>query len=132
MTVKEELLTLPAASKTEQVTVVVPLLKVEPEGGMQTGAPTPGQLSETPGSGNATCVLHWPGAVFAEIFGSGATIGASVSITVTVKEHGLVLPEASLTEQLTVVVPLPKIEPEAGLHVGTPTPGQLSATAGAG
>jgi len=39
----------PAKSLTEHVTVVVPFGNVEPEGGLQTGAPTPGQLSPTMG-----------------------------------------------------------------------------------
>ena len=39
------------ASATVQVTVVVPTGKNEPEAGVQTGAPTPGQLSETVGAG---------------------------------------------------------------------------------
>ena len=40
----------PLASATLQVTVVAPLGKKEPEGGAQTGAPTPGQLSLTTGA----------------------------------------------------------------------------------
>ena len=130
VTVKEELRIYPAASATEHVTGLTPLLKVEPGGGMQTGTPMPGQLSDTPGREYETVALHWPRAVFAEIFWSVAMIGASVSFTVTVKEQGLVLPEASLTEQLTSVVPLAKAEPEGGVHTGTPTPGQLSETLG--
>jgi hypothetical protein len=41
-----------------------------------------------------------------------------------------VLPIASLTVQVTVVVPTGNVEPEAGLHVGEPIPGQLSLTIG--
>lgn len=50
VTVNEQALLLPAASLTVQVTVVVPIWKVEPDGGVQLGVPTPGQLSETVGS----------------------------------------------------------------------------------
>ena len=39
----------PDKSVTEQVTVVVPCGNVEPEGGLQTGALIPGQLSPTKG-----------------------------------------------------------------------------------
>ena len=39
--------------------------------------------------------------------------------------------EASITVQLTVVVPFGKAEPEAGEQFGT-RPGQLSVTVGAG
>jgi hypothetical protein len=59
-------------------------------------------------------------------------VGACVSFTVTVKEQLAELPFASLTEQLTVVVPFEKVDPDAGLQVGVPTPGQLSLTVGAG
>ena len=38
---------------------------------------------------------------------------------------------ASLTEQITVVVPFTNAEPEDGAQIGTPTAGQLSLTAGA-
>jgi len=55
-----------------------------------------------------------------------------VSFTVTVKVHVAVLPDASATVQVTVVVPTGKNEPEAGTHAGTPTPGQLSETVGGG
>jgi hypothetical protein len=49
-----------------------------------------------------------------------------VSLTVTVNEQLAELLDASLTVQLTVVVPFGNVEPEAGLQAGVPTPGQLS------
>ena len=52
--------------------------------------------------------------------------GGCVSLTVTVNEQLAVLPDASLTVQLTVVVPFKNVEPDGGLQVGVPTPGQLS------
>ena len=51
VTVKELLPTLPLASVAVQFTVVVPRGKLEPDGGVQIGVPTPGQLSETLGGG---------------------------------------------------------------------------------
>jgi hypothetical protein len=45
VTVKLHELLLPAASLTVQVTVVTPTGKFAPEAGVQTGVPTPGQLS---------------------------------------------------------------------------------------
>jgi hypothetical protein len=63
--------------------------------------------------------------------GQAPRLGASVSLTVTVNEQLDMLPEASVTEQVTVVVPTGNVEPDAGLHVGEPTPGQLSLTIGA-
>ena len=56
--------------------------------------------------------------------------GFSVSLTVTVKEQVAGLPLASLTVQLTVVVPFGKVEPEGGVQVGVPVPVQLSVVAG--
>lgn len=59
-------------------------------------------------------------------------VGAGVNVvTVTVKEHAVVSWSASLTVQVTVVVPIGNVAPETGLQVGEPTPGQLSLTVGA-
>ena len=55
--------------------------------------------------------------------------GASVSLTVTLKLQEAVLPLASVTVQVTVLLPLAKVEPEAGLQL-TVWPGQLSAPVG--
>ena len=49
-----------------------------------------------------------------------------MSLTVTVNEQLAVLPDASLTVQVTVVVPFENVEPDAGIQVGVPTPEQLS------
>ena len=59
-------------------------------------------------------------------------IGGWVSLTVTVKLQVEVFFDASVTLHETVVVPLGKVAPDAGTHVGLPTPGQLSLTVGAG
>jgi hypothetical protein len=57
--------------------------------------------------------------------------GASVSLTVTLKLQLVVLPEASVAVQLTLLVPLANVLPLVGLQV-TVTPEQLSvAMAGA-
>ena len=58
--------------------------------------------------------------------------GGCVSFTVTVKLHIDILLDESLTVHVTVVVPFGNVDPEAGLQVGAPTPGQLSLTVGAG
>ena len=55
--------------------------------------------------------------------------GACVSLTVTVNEQLLVLPEGSVAVQVTVVVPIANIEPESGAHT-TVVPGQLSDVVG--
>jgi hypothetical protein len=52
------------------------------------------------------------------MFAGHVTVGACVSLTVTVNEH--VGP--AVVEQLTVVVPTGNVEPEAGVHVTVPQP----------
>jgi hypothetical protein len=54
------------------------------------------------------------------------TVGAVVSLTVTVKLPFAVLPDESVAEQLTVVVPRGKVEPEAGVHVTVTAPSTSS------
>jgi len=58
------------------------------------------------------------------------TTGDSVSLTVTAKLQLLVLPAASVAVQFTDVVPVPKLERDAGLQL-TVTPGQMSMGTGA-
>jgi len=53
-----------------------------------------------------------------------------LSTTVTVKLQEAGCPTASLTEQVTVVMPFWKVLPEAGVQVTAPTPGQLSLAVG--
>ena len=55
--------------------------------------------------------------------------GAWVSLTVTVKLQEALFPLASVTVQVTVLLPLAKVEPLAGLQL-TVWPGQLSAPVG--
>ena len=52
-------------------------------------------------------------------------VGFWVSFTVTLKLMLATLPEASLAEQFTVVMPTGKTEPEAGVQLKV-APGQLS------
>jgi hypothetical protein len=127
VTVKLQLVLLPEVSVAVQVTVVVPIGKVEPEAGLQT-KPTPGQLSETTGAkvalapaGQVGSFTMLPGQVMA---------GGSVSLTVTVNWQLPVLPCASVAEHVTVVVPLANVEPDAGEQLTAPTPGQLSVAVG--
>jgi hypothetical protein len=117
------------ASLTEQLTVVTPTGKANPEAGTQTGVCTPGQLSVTTGGAYVTtCVVP---VVAAKMFAGHVIAGACVSLTVTVNAHAAGLFAASVTVQLTVVVPFWKVEPDGGTQIGAPTPGQLSPTVGA-
>ena len=68
-------------------------------------------------------------AATAVTFAGQVIVGGCVSLTVTVKVQEAVLFELSVAVQVTVVVPLRKVEPEAGTQVAV-TPGQLSVGVG--
>ena len=68
----------------------------------------------------AVLVLMLPGQV---------KVGSSVSLTLTVNAHVLVLPLASVAVQVTVVTPLLKLLPLDGRQA-TVAPGQLSLAVG--
>jgi hypothetical protein len=55
-----------------------------------------------------------------------------MSLTITVKLHVDMLFDESFTEHVTIVEPFVKVDPDAGVHVGAPTPWQLSLTTGTG
>jgi hypothetical protein len=76
-----------------------------------------------------TAAPHCPGLALVTMFDGQLSVQA---VTVTVKLQLAEFPAASCTEQLTVVVPTGKFDPEAGEQTGVPTPEQLSATVGAG
>jgi len=69
-------------------------------------------------------------ALLVTMFPGQVTIGPSVSRTVTVKLQLFAFPLVSVAVQVTVLVPLAKVVPLAGLQ-STLTPGQLSVAAGA-
>jgi hypothetical protein len=52
--------------------------------------------------------------------------------TVTLNVQVPVLPEASVEEQVTVVVPKAKVEPDGGLHAAVTAGGQLSVAVAGG
>ena len=134
VTVNEQLAVFPDVSVAVHVTVDTPTGNTDPDGGTHAFV-TPGQLSVATGAGHvaATDVAIGHDAPATAVTFAGHVIeGGWVSFTVTVNEQLAELPEASETEQLTVVVPFANVEPDAGAHVGEPTPGQLSLTVGAG
>ena len=49
-----------------------------------------------------------------------------MSLTLTVNEQEALLPDASIAVQVTVVVPLAKVEPDGGVQTGTSAPSQSS------
>jgi hypothetical protein len=115
-----------AAVPVEQLTVVVPTGKNEPEAGEQVITPhSPVDV----GAGYSTTAPHWPVVLPTVIFAGQVIV--QTAITCTVKEQVAVLPDASVAVQLTVVVPSGKQVPDAGVQE-TVTPGQLSFAVGAG
>jgi len=71
-------------------------------------------------------LVHTPDAAFTTRLVEQVITGNSVSFTLTVKLHVLLLPCASVAVLVTVVVPTAKLLPLAGT-LTTLTPGQLSA-----
>jgi hypothetical protein len=117
VTVKLHEALLPAASLVLQVTVEVPLGKVEPLAGAQVTLTGPSHKSLAVGAVKLTTALHTPKSVPCVILaGQGVRVGAWLSLTVTVKLQAAVWLLVSVAVQLTVVVPLAKSLPLAGLH----------------
>jgi len=119
---------LPAASVAVTVTVVVPFGKTDPEAGLETTVVLE-QLSVALGV-KLTIAEQRLGAVEVTMLAGQLTTGETVSFTVTVNEQLDEFEDASLTVQLTVVVPSGNVKPDCGLQTGVPTPEQLSLTVG--
>jgi hypothetical protein len=124
VTVKLQVLVLPAWSVAVEVTTVHPSENCEPEGGLEVTFTVP-QPPEAV-TWKLTVAEHWPGSVFWLTLQGQVMVGLEVvPFTVTVKVQVAVLPAASVAVEVTVVVPTTKLLPEAGVLVTT-TPGQLS------
>ena len=132
VTSKEQELVFPAASVTVNVCVVVPAGNKDPLGKPAVCVViAPAQLSVPTGGVKATTAPHWPASLFTLIFGLQLITGNSVSVTVTSKEQEAVFPEASVTVNVCVVVPIGNIAPLARPAVCVVvTPVQLSVPAG--
>ena len=114
-TLKAQVAVLPEASVAVQVTVVVPVGKLEPEAGLH-DVVTPGQLSEAVGLGYSITVPGSFGSAITETFSGHVIAGGCVSLTVTVKVQLVSVVEV----QVTVVVPTGKKDPDAGEQVIVP------------
>src|SRR5436309_12194555 len=114
---------LPDASVAVQTTLVVPFGKLEPDGGTHRIEP-PGQLSVKLAK-KLTLLAHWPVAVLTALLPAQRGRGRSVSVTVSEKLQLELLPDASVAVHNTLVVPLGKLDPDAGAHTMEP-PVQLS------
>src|SRR6266850_2211510 len=85
------------------------------------------QLSPVTGVPSTTLVtLHRPGSALTVTADGQLMLGASVSLTVTVKLQLELLPDASVAVHTTLVVPFGKLNPDTGTHRIEP-PAQLSA-----
>ena len=117
MIVKLHIAVLPEVSVAVHVTVVVPIGKLDPEGGLH-AVVTPGQLSVAVGVKVTVWVVVSGQVGFAvTMMLAGQVIaGGWVSLTVTMKEH--MLPDCAA--QVTVVAPFGKNEPLTGVHVTGP------------
>jgi hypothetical protein len=108
----------------EQVTVVVPILKVDPEAGLQDVliAPSTKSVAE-----EVKVTAAPPAPVASAVIGAGTvTTGGVVSWTVIEKLPLLVLPAASVAEQVTAVVSSGKVLPEGREQVTGCDPSTLS------
>ena len=124
VTVKLQVAVLPEASVAVQVTVVTPMGKQLPEGGLQTTT-TPGQLSLAVVVKLTTKQGELTSGVTTVWLGGQVIEGGCVSLTVTVNVQ---LGPAVLV-QVTVVVPTGKNEPDGGEQVTVP---QVPVVVGAG
>ncbi len=114
----------PATSVAVTVTGVVPMPKKEPLAGRAADV-APGQLSVGNGILKDTLAPHCPALLLTVTLLGQLAVGASVSLTVTLKLHMPVFPAASVAVTVTGVVPMPKKEPLAGKAADV-APGQLS------
>ena len=114
VTVKEHVVEFPVASVTLKVFVVVPTVNAAPLASPAVWLVVAlGQLSLPTGAVNVTTLEHWPTSLLPVIFAGQAIAGAWLSEIVTVKEHVVELPDASVTLNVFVVVPTGKAAPLA-------------------
>jgi hypothetical protein len=114
VTVNEQETRLLAASVAVQRTLVMPLGNTDPLGGRQVTV-TICELSDAV-TVYSTEASQRPDAVAMTRFVGQSITGGSVSLTVTMNEHRLVLPVASVAMQVTGVVPRWNTEPLWGAH----------------
>src|SRR5438093_7748729 len=103
VTVKEQVCSLPLASRAVQTTKFVPLAKRVPEAGTQVVEATL-QLSEAVAE-KVTAASQRPGSVAVTTFVGHVITGFSPSCTVTVKVQRFVLPLPSVVTQVNVGTP---------------------------
>jgi hypothetical protein len=126
VTVKLLVPLLPCASVAAQLTLVAPSANVAPDAGRQAVLTVASRLSIA----DAVKLTTAPAALVASaLIGLGTvTTGAvlSTNVTVTVNVPLAVLLCPSVAVQVTVVVPMPKIDPLTGVHSGLTVPATRS------
>ena len=114
--VNAQVLVNPLSSVVLQVLVVTPAGKLEPLAKpLSKIVETIAQLSAAVGLEYITTALHTPLVIVpvALILAGQVIVGATLSVTVTVKEQVLVLPAPSVAFHTTMLLPLGKLEPLA-------------------
>ena len=104
----------PEASVAMEFTVVVPTGNTDPEDGFEI---TEEEQLSVDSMLKFTTALHEPESVFTFIVPGQVITGSSLSVTVTVNVQVDVLPAASVAVDVTEVVPIGKIVPEAGVEL---------------
>jgi hypothetical protein len=115
VTVNDDVPVLPFASVAEHRTGVAPKPKALPEAGAHVAEIEPLTRSVAAGTAKVTVAPDAPVASTLR-FGSAATVGAVVSVTVTENWDVPAFPWASVAEHVTVVMPTGNAEPDAGAH----------------
>src|SRR5260221_7619567 len=95
VTLNVQPLVLPEVSVARQLTIVTPLLNVEPLSGTQITV-APGQLSVDVAVKVTLLLLHWPASVVATMGAGGTIPGGSRALIWVVNGSLLVLPEESV------------------------------------
>jgi hypothetical protein len=114
VTLKLPLATLLLESLAEQFTGVVPTAKAEPEAGVQVTGTLPSTRSLAVAVKDT---VAGPRSPIVTVMSAGRLrAGAVVSTTVTVAVPVPMLPGGSVAVQVTVVVPIGNVEPEATSH----------------
>jgi hypothetical protein len=126
VTLKVAPLELPAASRAEQVTVVVLIGKVEPGADAHVTGTLPSTTSVATGSKYVTGAPSADSASVVIAAGTPEITGAVVSRTVTVNDAAVEFSAASAAVQCTVDVPSAKVDPDAGKQRAATLPSALS------
>ena len=114
VTLNDALAVFPAPSVAEQLTLVVPAAKMEPDAGEQLTGTLPYTMSVALGSVYDTTAPASSVCDTVMFDGTLLITGGVKSVTVTLNEFVAESPAASWALQLTVVVPIANVAPDTG------------------